>query len=265
MLFTSNMVRRMSENEYLWTHMKTRAFLFDSLRAHLKARKLTYRHLATDLGVSEQTVKRLFLQQDCTLERLEEICDLLQLDLRELIKSSPRPRKFIQQLSLKQEEQLAKDHKLLLVAVCAMSLWTFEDMTRYLHIPDTETHSLLHQLDKMAFLDLLPENRYRLRVAREFSWVVDGPIMRMVKDMAGDYFDHLFEDEGEILKVINVRVSRHSANRLRTRLELIAQEYADQVAIDASLPLHERPPLSICIGARRWVPEKLQALMGPKA
>jgi DNA-binding Xre family transcriptional regulator len=244
--------------------MRTRQFIFDSLRSHIKARHLTYRHIAQDLGVSETTVKRLFLQQDCTLERLEEICELLQIDLRELIKSSPRPRKFIQQLNRQQEELLAQNHKLLMVAVCAMSLWTFDDMAQHLHIPNTETEGLLRQLDKMGFLDLMPRNRYRLRVAREFSWIVDGPIMRMVKSMAGDYFNHLFEGEGEILKIINVRISRHAAHRLRTRLEQITQEYADQVAIDANLPLHERPPLSICIAARRWVPEQMQALMGPR-
>ena len=88
--------------------MKTRQFIFDSLRSHLKARHLTYRHIAEKLGVSEQTVKRLFLQQDCSIERLEDICELLQLDLRDLVKSSPRPRKFLQQLSLKQEELLAQ-------------------------------------------------------------------------------------------------------------------------------------------------------------
>jgi DNA-binding Xre family transcriptional regulator len=245
--------------------MKTRQFIFNSLRAHLKARKLTYRDIAQELGLSEQTMKRLFLHQDCSIERLEKICDLMQLDLRELVKSSPRPRKFIQQLTLSQEDQLAQNHKLLMVAVCAMSLWTVDDMVQHLYIPDIEIKNLLHQLDKMAFLDLLPSNRYHLRVAREFAWIVDGPIMRMVKNMAGDYFNHFFDGDGEILKVINVRVSRPAASRLRARLEQIAQEYADQVNIDAHLPLHERPPLSICIAARRWLPEQLQALMSSKA
>ncbi len=83
----------------------------------------------------------------------------------------------------------------------------------------------------------------------------------MVKGMAGHYFEHNFEGEGEILKIINVRLSSQSAHRLKARLEQVAQEYADQVAIDANLPLRERPPLSICIAARRWVPESLRELM----
>lgn len=241
--------------------MKTRQFIFESLKTHLKARQLTYLHVAQQLAISEQTVKRLFVQQDCSIERLEELCELVQLDLRDLIKSSPRTNVFIQQLSLEQEQELAQNKKLLMVAVCSMALWRFEDMLQYLHLTEQECENWLRQLDKMGFLSLLPHNRIRLHVAREFSWIIDGPIMRMVKGMAGEYFNHLFEDEGEILKIINVRVSPQAAIKLKARLEQVAQEYSDQVAIDAPLPLLKRPPLSICIAARRWVPEPLRELM----
>lgn len=241
--------------------MRTRQFIFENLRAHIKARQLTYEQIAQDIGISGPTLKRHLLQQDCSVERLEQICDVLQLDLRDLVKSTPRPRQFIQHLSREQEEVFARKRSLLLVAVCALSLWTFADMTEHLQISNKEIEKLLRELDKMGFLDLLPGNRYRLRVARDFAWIADGPIMRMVKSMAGDYFNHTFEGQGEILKVINVRVSRAAADRLRTRLEMVAQEYADQVAIDSHLPLHERPPLSICIAARRWLPDPMQVLI----
>lgn len=241
--------------------MRSRQFIFENLRTHIKARNLTLEQIAREIGISVVTIKRSFKQQDCSIERLEQICEVLQLDLRDLVRSSPRPRKFIQQLSYEQEEIFAKNRKLLLVAVCAMSLWTFADMIEHLRIPRNETEKLLHELDKMGFLDLLPGNRYRLRVAREFAWITDGPIMRMVKSMAGDYFNHTFDGQGEILKIVNVRMSRQSAEKLGARLALIAQEYADQVAIDSHLPLNERPPLSICIAARRWLPDPMQALM----
>lgn len=229
----------------------------------VKAQQLTFKDIAQTLEVSEQTVKRMFVQQDCSLERLEQICELVQLDMRELVRSSPRPRKFIQHLSLAQEEQIARNKKLLMVAVCTLSLWTFEDMRQHLQLSELECADMLHQLDKMGFLDLLAGNRYKLRVARDFSWIIDGPIMRMVKGMAGHYFDHLFDGEGEILKIINVRLSLQSAHKLKARLEQVAQEYADQVPVDAKLPLTERPPLSICIAARRWVPEQLRELLAP--
>ena len=243
--------------------MKTRTYIFETLKAHLRARGLTYLDVARALDTSEPTVKRMFAGQDCTLERLEQVCAALHIELRDLIKSSPRPRKLLQQLTPAQEREFAHNKKLLLMAICVMGQWSFADMVKHLTLGAKTCAELLHQLDRMGFIELHPRNRYRLLVAREFAWIPDGPIMRMVKGMAGDYFNHGFDQPGETLKIINVRVSHEAAHRLKQKLERIAQEYADQVGADAHLPLHERPPLSICIAARAWIPAPMAELIQP--
>jgi hypothetical protein len=48
---------------------------------------------------------------------------------------------------------------------------------------------------------------------------------------------------------------------LKGKLEEVLQQYIDQVAVDAHLPLDERPPLSICVAVRSWVPDFLHELM----
>lgn len=57
--------------------MKTRQFILGSLRVHLKAQQLTYKDTAQSLEVSEQTEKRMVVQQNCSLERLERIGPLI--------------------------------------------------------------------------------------------------------------------------------------------------------------------------------------------
>lgn len=89
--------------------------------------------------------------------------------------------------------------------------------------------------------------------------------MRLVKGVSDDFFNHRFEAPGEVLKIINVRVSPRARESLKARLELIAQEYADQVVADSHLPLSERAPLSICIAVRTWVPEFLRDLLRPES
>ena len=64
-----------------------------------------------------------------------------------------------------------------------------------------------------------------------------------------------------MLKIINVRVSPDVRESLKNKLEKVAQQYADQVVADSHLPLNERPPLSICIAVRSWVPDFLKDLM----
>lgn len=240
--------------------MHTRNFIFETIKAHLRAREVTYKDLARELDVSEQTVKRIFATCDCSLERLELICSFLHLDLRDLIKTAPRPRKYIQRLTPEQEVEFTQNKKLLLIAICVMGLWSYEEMVNHLTLSAKECAALLRRLDAMGFIELRSHHRYRLLVAREFAWINGGPIMLMVKSMASDYFNHTFEDEGEILKIINVRISVPSRQHLKTKLEQIAQAYADQVSIDAHLPLNERPPISVCIAARTWIPSAMQEL-----
>lgn len=239
----------------------SRIFLFDSLRAHLKARGLTYRQLADGLGLSEPTIKRIFASSDCSIERLDEICEFLQIELKDLVKRTPKKRQLTEQLTERQEEELAANKKLLMVAVCVMSLWPVKDMLSHLTMTRLECTSLLNRLDEIGFIEMQPKNQYRLLVAKDFSWIVGGPIMRLIKTVSNDFFDHRFEAPGEVLKIINVRVSPSVRESLKARLERIAQEYADQVVVDSHLPLDERPPLSICIAVRTWVPEFLRDLM----
>ncbi len=49
----------------------TSGFVFDGLRMHLRARGLTYAHVARALKISEATVKRIFATRNCTLDRLD--------------------------------------------------------------------------------------------------------------------------------------------------------------------------------------------------
>jgi DNA-binding Xre family transcriptional regulator len=239
----------------------SRVFVFDSIRAHLKARGMTYRNLADILSLSESSVKRIISSNDCTLERLEQICHCLQLDLSDLLNSTPRKRKLLNQLTWKQEEELTQNKELLVLAVCVMNLWSLEDVIQHLNISEVECVKHLGALERIGLIELQPANRYKLLVARHFSWIASGPIMTMVTGMADDYFDHHFNESVEILKIVNVRISRQAGEHLRRRLELIVQEYADQVATDSHLPLTERIPMSVCIAARTWVPEFMTQLL----
>lgn len=240
-------------------------FLFESLKAHLRTRGMTYKDLAAQLQVSEPTVKRMFSERDCTLSRLEQICAILQVDLQGISRGAPRQSKLITELSRRQEQEIVDDPRLFVVAVCAMSNLTLEQMIAIYDISEPQAIGLLARLDKIGFLELMPNNRYRLLVARTFRWIPDGPIMRWTKARAQDYFDHPFCGPGEMLRVINVRISAESRTALLARLEQLAAEYEEQHSADSRLPLDQRLPLSLCLAVRPWEPQTFRALRRPSA
>jgi DNA-binding Xre family transcriptional regulator len=240
------------------------AFVFDGLRMHLKARGMTYADLAKALKISEATVKRIFATRNCTLERLDAMCEVAQVDLAELARGMPRESRLINRLTEAQESEIMSDPALLLVAVCAMHQLRVEDIVALHEISDAQCVALLLRLEKIGILEVHENNRIRLRLSRTFSWIPNGPIMRYVKSQTPDFFDHPFEAPGEVMRMFNVRVSPEAQVGLLRQIEQIAREYAEQHSADARLPLDERPPITVLLAVRSWEPKSFKALRRKK-
>jgi DNA-binding Xre family transcriptional regulator len=240
--------------------VSTTAFLFEAIKAHLRSRSLTYAELATGLGVSEGTIKRIFSRKRCSTGQLDAICAFLQLELPDLVRTLPRARRLLERLTWKQEEEVTGDPKLFVVAVCALHLLRVEEILQYYEMSEAECVSKLLTLEHVGFLELHAGNRYRLLVARTFRWIPDGPIAQFAKREMTDFFDHSFDEPGELLQVLNVRVSDASRMSLLSRLQQVAEAYNEQHVADAGLPLAARHPVSVWLAVRAWEPRMFKAL-----
>jgi len=234
--------------------------VFEGLKMHLKARGMTYADVARALGISEATVKRIFALKNCSLERLDSICELVQVDLAELARGMPRPNRLVNRLTQAQEEELMSDPALLLVAVCALHQMRAEEMVATYKLSDAQCLELLLRLERIGILELHEKNRIRLRISRTFSWIPDGPIMRYVRSQTPDFFDHSFGGKGELMRLISVRVSAEAQLALLRQIEQLAREYSEQHSADARLPLHQREPVSVLLAVRPWEPALFKAL-----
>jgi len=240
------------------------AFVFEGLKMHLKARGMTYADVARGLRISEPTVKRIFAQRNCDLKRLQELCEFIQVDLAELARGLPRNDRLIHRLTHEQEEELMADPRLFIVAVCAIHQLRVEDITSIYDIEAAECVALLLRLEKIGILELHENNRIRLRLARTFAWIPDGPIMRYASSQCADFFNYAFSGPGQLMRMITVRITREAQEALVKRLEEVAREYNDQHSADARLPLGERHQISVLLAVRPWEPASFKALRRKK-
>jgi transcriptional regulator with XRE-family HTH domain len=236
------------------------AFVFDALKMHLKARGMTYADVARALKVSEPTVKRIFAGRNCTLKRLDAMCDVLQVDLSELTRGMPRPRRLVDQLTRVQEEELMSDPQLLCVAACAMHQMRIDEIVALYRMDESRCLRLLLRLERIGIVELHEKNRIRLRLSRTFSWIPNGPMMQFVKSQAADFFNHAFAGAGELMRLVSVRMSTEAQIALLKKIEQVVQEFAEQHAADSRLPLSQRHPVSILLGVRAWEPKAFKAL-----
>jgi transcriptional regulator with XRE-family HTH domain len=239
--------------------MARTAALVDNLKRELRARNITYAAVAKRLQMSEASVKRMLSQKEFSLSRLDAICELAGIEASDLARGLGAHDAVISQLSYEQEKEFVADHKLMLVALCALNHWSFEQMISVYELDAAECTRLLARLDRLKFIELMPNNRIRLLVSSAFAWIPDGPIHRLFKEkVQGEFFGSRFDRDNELLVLANGALSRPSISALLARLRKTAAEFSGMRSDDAALPQAERSPITLLLAARPWLPEFLQ-------
>src|SRR3546814_695840 len=188
--------------------MAERDQLLRALKQVLKLRGMRYSDLARGLGVSEPTVKRLLSTGRIDLARLERICGLLDIDLFELVRVARGTRAEREHLGPVQEEALAADSRLLLVFHLLGNDWKVPAIRREFGLDVPEMTLLLARLDRLRLVALLPRDRVRLCVSRDFEWREDGPVRRRYAQVAtGEFLRDAFGGRDALL-VMEVQIGR---------------------------------------------------------
>jgi transcriptional regulator with XRE-family HTH domain len=235
--------------------MARTAALVDRLKRELRARNITYAAVAKHLGMSEASVKRMFSRKEFTLSRLDAICEVAGMEFSDLARGLAPQDAVVSQLTYEQEKEFVQNHRLMAVALSTLNHWTFEQIVSFYDIDAPECTRLLARLDRLKFIELMPNNRIRLLVSRAFTWIPDGPIQRFFKEHGtADFFGSSFDGEDELLVLNNGALSRSSVSALLARLRKTAAEFSGMRSDDASLPLSERAPITLLLAARPWFP-----------
>jgi transcriptional regulator with XRE-family HTH domain len=229
--------------------------VIDVLKRELKARGLTYGDIAKRIGMSEPTVKRMFSQRNFTLDRIDVICEAAGIVFSDLTRSFNREEHLLTQLTEQQEQEIVADPKLFLVAVSVLNLIDYDNILKSTRLTAAELVGLLTKLDRIGFIELLPNNRFKLHIARTFSWIPNGPIMTAFKNNVRDFFESDFSAPQEKMLLLNARLSQASTLALIEKLKRVAREFSEQHIEDAQLPLQERPPISLLLACRAWHPQ----------
>ena len=102
--------------------------LIAALKTELKAANITYADLAEHIDMAESSIKRMFSQADMPLSRIDEVLRVLKMDFADLARRIADAQPLRGELGLEQEQSVVADSKLLLMAICCMSQWTFDQI-----------------------------------------------------------------------------------------------------------------------------------------
>ncbi len=233
--------------------MSASAALIDTLKRELRALGVTYAAVAKTLEMSEASVKRMFSHKDLSLKRLDRVLELAGLELADLARSLERRERLVSRLTPEAERAIVADKKLMLVALRTLSQWPLERIIRTYTLSEPECIRLFARLDRLGIIRLLPGNRYRLLLARTFSWLPDGPIQQFFKAQAqNEYFRARFDGPDELMLFVTGRLSKSSREAMLVRLRRVANEFADLHNDNMRRPFEECTGMNMLLAIRPW-------------
>jgi transcriptional regulator with XRE-family HTH domain len=232
-----------------------------TLKRQLKLQGKTYRDVAAAMDLSEPSVKRLFSSGTLSIDRLVAVCNLLGFTLAELAQEASVSGSRLRTLSSAQEKELMSDPMLLLVAVCALNHWTLQDMLAVYRLSETQCLQRLLRLDRLKLISLLPGNRIRLDVARDFDWLVDGPIRQYFREQGlVDFLDSSFARAEESLTFSHGMLTDVAIDKMQAALRQLRQSFAELHEESLASPLPKRTGSGLLLAMREWEPASFTRL-----
>jgi transcriptional regulator with XRE-family HTH domain len=150
------------------------AAVLAELRGELKRQNIRASALADELGVAEPTVWRWLRGEGLSLARLDQICAVAGLEMRDLIGRSRGPEQ--EAFTLAQERVLAADRSLALAFFAILHGAQKSDLERQFGLSGERLDTCLARLHRMNLVDIAPSGRLRARTRKAVRWRHGGPM-----------------------------------------------------------------------------------------
>lgn len=201
------------------------ALIFDTLKRSLKAKGLTYRTLAERTGVSEPTIKRIFHEKNCKLDRLMELCDAIGVPFESVMGAmnrGPAPAKTIDR---DVERQLASNPSLLFVFLLLSERFTPESIMQTHGLSEAGLFLYLRDLEALGLVALGHGLSARLLVETPLQLDFSGPLQPIFeqtnREFIGWAITHM--DSGADFISFSRRMRHETAAMLREEAKALAQ------------------------------------------
>jgi len=233
------------------------AVVLKVLKKQLRANGKTYKDVATVLDLSEASVKRLFSENNFSLQRLEQVSILAGIELCELFQMVTsvmnQEQDKIAKLEHEQELMIANDILLLLICVSVINGFSYHDLLEQYKLDEHQCLMKLVLLDKMKLIELQAGNRIKLLASPNFHWRSNGPIQRFFQQrVVKDFFNSTFSQPTEKLLVLNGLISEASNAELQVKMQRLAQEFTETHLSEQRQPLNKKSGSTLVIALRKW-------------
>lgn len=240
--------------------------LLEILKKTLKSKGVTYKEIALGLNLSEASIKRHFSSGDLTLNRLEEICQLVDLNFLELCKQAgERESSDEWYLSFEQEKTFSEKPRLFYFYVLLRGEKTLSAILKNYELEATEAERFLLILDKMKLIELYTANKFKIKKTGLLRLRRDGPIGRTLFERTKkEFLQDDFLGDQKFLRFSLMGIHQSQVRKFQIRMDKMIQELQEESKFfsDNDPQLNET---GILIALRPWHYDQIEAIKKRKA
>lgn len=206
--------------------MKQSHLLVKQLKKLMKSSGISYLDLANKLGLSESSVKRIFSQGTFTLNRLDEICEILGIefyDLAKIIKTSTQEDQ--RSLTPLQEQALAQDEKFFSYFYLLASGLKPQEIIKHFQFSQEDSVRMLLKLDKLNLIQYHSDKKIKLLFSRNFQWLKNGPLNRIYEEkVKSEFLESHFNQTNEYLNFFSGYFTEQDIKTLNRKIKKLISE-----------------------------------------
>jgi DNA-binding Xre family transcriptional regulator len=225
--------------------------IFQTLKRVLKGQQVTYGMLAKKLHLSEAAIKRIFAQESCSLDRLTEICEAVDISIFDLVSAARNTQ--VEEYSLGGEAESFFEKNLNYFRFYRKlshhkTLNTFRCEDR---LDEASIRKYLKKLQQLGLIEVLEKDKIIFKHKGYLKVDEDsGLYRRFFKEFTPEFFskilssgskDHHFLHFSTGLMPINL-------NQLIQDLHQLRKKYREQGYIDQHLSKTDAESVSVVIG-----------------
>lgn len=214
--------------------------VFLTLKEAMKAKGFTYSRLARKIGTSEVTIKRIFSQgQGCTLDRLFEICEAIGVSFFDIAALAKREEEVDYFLTHEQENHFAAKPAHFAIFKELLRGIPAHEIKKLWELDENRYFKILRSLEKLGLIDVLPENKVRLKVRGNIRMAHRGPLAKKIlRPQINTFLDHVddtLENKDVCMHSAEVELSEIHIKDLVAEIHALGTKYRARAFRDRSL------------------------------
>jgi DNA-binding Xre family transcriptional regulator len=213
--------------------------VINTIKRVLKNRRITYKQLAPQIGITEAGVKKMFLSGDITLSRLIKICDILGLNMEEVLEASTKRPISVLEFNSHQQEFFSKNPRYLYYFLRLL----FErrdpnEMGQRYGLTERSVFKYLKKLDDLGLIRLHEGNRVEFLHSAPIAIDWENPFFKRLKiDLSKGFLEKLYHSQvaSSDMTLAQFALSKENFEKFKAELIELRKNYQRQAVVDVTM------------------------------